>query len=147
MDCLLTHEDSSMHRMCVAICSILGKISSLHWIVEMFWICLVSPLHFFPAAKMTTQETSELGSRPEYMRKLLHIVSTFTEVRQLDITLRFTLSALWNLTDESPTTCRVFLEQKGMELFQVKLLLVVWGLFCTEYIWVHLCRCSWGELL
>jgi len=93
MDCLLTHEDSSVHRMCVAICSIL-------------------------AAKMTTQETSELGSRPEYMRKLLHIVSTFTEVRQLDITLRFTLSALWNLTDESPTTCRVFLEQKGMELFQ-----------------------------
>ena len=25
MDCLITHEDTSMHRMCVAICSILGK--------------------------------------------------------------------------------------------------------------------------
>ena len=62
---------------------------------------------------MTTAETSDLGSKPEYMKKLFQIVSTFTEMRQLDITLRFTLSALWNLTDESPITCRVFLEQKG----------------------------------
>ena len=31
--------------------------------------------------------------------------------------MRFTLSALWNLTDESALTCRVFLEEGGMELF------------------------------
>ena len=30
---------------------------------------------------------------------------------------RFTLSALWNLTDESPNTCRVFLGEGGMDLF------------------------------
>ena len=89
---------------------------------------------------MTTQETSELGSRPEYMRKLLQIVSTFTEVRQLDITLRFTLSALWNLTDESPTTCRVFLEQKGMELFQVKL--VKYAVFFARSTSGFVRRCS-----
>merc|ERR1712029_672044 len=35
----------------------------------------------------------------------------------LDITLKFTLSALWNLTDESPRTCKVFLDEDGMELF------------------------------
>ena len=35
----------------------------------------------------------------------------------LDITLKYTLSALWNLTDESPTTCSVFLEEGGMDLF------------------------------
>ena len=30
---------------------------------------------------------------------------------------RFTLSALWNLTDESPNTCKVFLDEGGMDLF------------------------------
>ena len=31
--------------------------------------------------------------------------------------MKFTLSALWNLTDESPKTCSVFLSLGGMELF------------------------------
>ena len=35
----------------------------------------------------------------------------------MDITMKFTLSALWNLTDESPRTCKVFLENDGMDLF------------------------------
>lgn len=35
----------------------------------------------------------------------------------VDATLKFTLSALWNLTDESPTTCRHFIENQGLELF------------------------------
>lgn len=35
----------------------------------------------------------------------------------MDITMKFTLSALWNLTDESPRTCKVFLDEEGMELF------------------------------
>ncbi|XP_016122551.1 protein zyg-11 homolog isoform X2 [Sinocyclocheilus grahami] len=35
----------------------------------------------------------------------------------MDATLKFTLSALWNLTDESPTTCRYFIENQGLELF------------------------------
>lgn len=35
----------------------------------------------------------------------------------MDATLKFTLSALWNLTDESPTTCRHFIENQGLELF------------------------------
>ena len=69
------------------------------------------------AAKMTTKETSDLGSKPEYMNRLLEIVRKRMEENDLDITLRFTLSALWNLTDESPQTCLVFLEQGGMQLF------------------------------
>uniref|UniRef100_A0A915KQJ6 Protein zer-1 homolog-like C-terminal domain-containing protein n=1 Tax=Romanomermis culicivorax TaxID=13658 RepID=A0A915KQJ6_ROMCU len=32
-----------------------------------------------------------------------------------DLTLKFTLSALWNLTDESPATCSVFLEESGLK--------------------------------
>ena len=92
MDCLCAWPDASMNRMSVAICSIL-------------------------AAKITTRETSRLGSRSNYMSKLLQIVRTKTDAKDLDITLRFTLSALWNLTDESPNTCRVFLDEGGMDLF------------------------------
>ena len=51
------------------------------------------------------------------MQKLLSVVRNKKEDKQIDITLKYTLSALWNLTDESPTTCSVFLGEGGMELF------------------------------
>ena len=35
----------------------------------------------------------------------------------VDATLKFTLSALWNLTDESPTTCSHFIQNDGLTLF------------------------------
>lgn len=92
MECLCAFDDNSMNRMSVAICSIL-------------------------AAKISTEHTSILGSRPRYMRKLLALVKSRMESRIIDITLKFTLSALWNLTDESPQTCSVFLSEKGLELF------------------------------
>jgi len=92
MDCLCAFEDPSMNRMCVAICSIL-------------------------AAKISTAETSLLGARPEYMKKLLSIVKAKVDEGTVDIAMKFTLSALWNLTDESPCTCNVFLEEKGLNLF------------------------------
>lgn len=81
-----------MNRMSVAICSIL-------------------------AAKISTVETSMLGAQPQYMSKLLAMVRTKVESKSVDITMKFTLSALWNLTDESATTCEVFLDEGGMELF------------------------------
>nr|XP_002731774.1 PREDICTED: protein zyg-11 homolog B-like [Saccoglossus kowalevskii] len=90
MDCLCTFEDASMSRMAVAICSIL-------------------------AAKISTEQTALLGSKP-YMKKLLGIVKRKAEEREADVTLKFTLSALWNLTDESPTTCNIFLSEGGLEL-------------------------------
>jgi len=92
LDCLCSWQDSSMNRMSVAICSIL-------------------------AAKISTEETSELGSHASYMKKLLSIVRNRMQENIMDITLKFTLSALWNLTDESPRTCKVFLDEDGMELF------------------------------
>lgn len=73
LDCLCNFEDTSMDRMSVAICSIL-------------------------AAKISTAETTTLGSTPKYMRKLLCMVKAKMESSQVDITLKFTLSALWNLT-------------------------------------------------
>merc|ERR1719419_1791870 len=92
LDCLCSWQDHSMNRMSVAICSIL-------------------------AAKISTEETSELGSHASYMKKLLSIVRGRMQEGLLDITMKFTLSALWNLTDESPRTCKVFLDEEGMELF------------------------------
>ena len=40
------------------------------------------------AAKITTRETSRLGSTSKYMSKLLHIVRAKTDAKDLDITLR-----------------------------------------------------------
>ncbi|CAH1111993.1 unnamed protein product [Psylliodes chrysocephalus] len=92
LDALCQFEDVNMDRMAVAICSIL-------------------------AAKVSTDETSKLGARPEYMRKLLTMVRRRVDTMVADITLKFTLSALWNLTDECAATCKVFLENKGEDLF------------------------------
>lgn len=51
------------------------------------------------------------------LQQLLHIVRQKATQGMVDATLKFTLSALWNLTDESPTTCRHFIENQGLELF------------------------------
>lgn len=50
-------------------------------------------------------------------QQLLHIVRQKATQGMVDATLKFTLSALWNLTDESPTTCRHFIENQGLDLF------------------------------
>ncbi|KAH9488283.1 Protein zyg-11 B [Bulinus truncatus] len=96
MECMCQFDDASMNRMSVAICSIL-------------------------AAKISTIQTTLLGAKARYMKKLLMLVEERLVIKELDITLRFTLSALWNLTDEAPSTCSVFLSEGGLELF-IKLL-------------------------
>ncbi|XP_066547742.1 protein zyg-11 homolog [Amia ocellicauda] len=92
MQWLCNHEDQNMQRMAVAIISIL-------------------------AAKLSTEQTAQLGAELFIVRQLLHIVRQKTAQSLVDTTLKFTLSALWNLTDESPTTCRHFIENQGLELF------------------------------
>ena len=51
------------------------------------------------------------------LQKLLSIVKQKADTQIVDITLKFTLSALWNLTDESPSTCAIFLNEGGLDLF------------------------------
>ncbi|XP_076873313.1 protein zyg-11 homolog [Brachyhypopomus gauderio] len=92
MQWLCNHEDQNMQRMAVAIISIL-------------------------AAKLSTEQTAQLGDELPIVKQLLHIVLQKTSQGTVDATLKFTLSALWNLTDESPTTCRQFIENQGLELF------------------------------
>ncbi|KAF2363978.1 Armadillo-type fold [Trinorchestia longiramus] len=89
---LHSYGDDSVDLMAVGICSIL-------------------------AAKLTNEQTAHLGSNPAYMSKLLALVRGRVDDENADITLQFTLSALWNLTDESPVTCKIFLLQDGLQLF------------------------------
>uniref|UniRef100_A0A3P8ZN34 Protein zer-1 homolog-like C-terminal domain-containing protein n=1 Tax=Esox lucius TaxID=8010 RepID=A0A3P8ZN34_ESOLU len=92
MQWLCNHEDQNMQRMAVAIISIL-------------------------AAKLSTEQTAQLGAELFIVKQLLHIVHQKATQGMVDATLKFTLSALWNLTDESPTTCRHFIENQGLDLF------------------------------
>uniref|UniRef100_A0A4W6D0D8 Zyg-11 family member, cell cycle regulator n=1 Tax=Lates calcarifer TaxID=8187 RepID=A0A4W6D0D8_LATCA len=87
MQWLCNHEDQNMQRMAVAIISILAA-------KVQYMLCCI---------KITYQ--------------LLHIVRQKANQGVVDATLKFTLSALWNLTDESPTTCRHFIENQGLDLF------------------------------
>uniref|UniRef100_A0AAR2IT50 Protein zer-1 homolog-like C-terminal domain-containing protein n=1 Tax=Pygocentrus nattereri TaxID=42514 RepID=A0AAR2IT50_PYGNA len=104
MQWLCNHEDQNMQRMAVAIISIL-------------------------AAKLSTEQTAQLGAELFIVKQLLHIVRQKTSQGTVDATLKFTLSALWNLTDESPTTCRHFIENQGLELFIKVVIWSFWHVF------------------
>ena len=98
LDCLCSWQDHSMNRMSVAICR-----------YTLFWLFIIFEIKFSSilAAKISTEQTSTLGSQASYMKKLLSIVRGRMQDNVMDITMKFTLSALWNLTDESPRTCKV----------------------------------------
>ena len=51
------------------------------------------------------------------MYKLLEIVKIKCDNDIIDVTLKFTLSTLWNLTDESPVTCEMFMAEGGLDIF------------------------------
>ncbi|XP_057189617.1 protein zyg-11 homolog isoform X1 [Triplophysa rosa] len=91
---LENHEDQTLQRMAVAVVSIL-------------------------VAKLSTEEISELGAEVFIMKlqQLLSIVQQKASLGVVDSTLKFALSALWNLTDETPTACRHFIQCKGVELY------------------------------
>ncbi|KAM7378957.1 hypothetical protein PAMP_004542 [Pampus punctatissimus] len=90
---LSSHEDPTLQRMAVAVISIL-------------------------VAKLSTEETAQLGKDAFIMKQLLAIVQQKAMVGVVDSTLKFALSALWNLTDEMPTAARSFIECQGLELYE-----------------------------
>lgn len=51
-------------------------------------------------------------------QQLLAIVQQKAMMGVVDSTLKFALSALWNLTDEMPTAARNFIECRGLELYE-----------------------------
>uniref|UniRef100_A0A9J8A7L2 Zyg-11 family member, cell cycle regulator, like n=1 Tax=Cyprinus carpio carpio TaxID=630221 RepID=A0A9J8A7L2_CYPCA len=86
------HEDQTVQRMAVAVVSIL-------------------------VSKLSTEEIAELGAEAYIMKQLLSIVQQKASLGVVDSTLKFALSALWNLTDETPTACRHFIQCQGIELY------------------------------
>ncbi|XP_040026538.1 protein zyg-11 homolog isoform X2 [Gasterosteus aculeatus] len=89
---LRSHEDAPLQRMAVAVISIL-------------------------VAKLSTEETAQLG-KDVFIMKMLAIVQQKAMTGLVDSTLKFALSALWNLTDEMPTAARNFIECQGLELYE-----------------------------
>ncbi|XP_010795758.1 protein zyg-11 homolog, partial [Notothenia coriiceps] len=90
---LRSHEDPTLQRMAVAVISIL-------------------------VAKLSTEETAKLGKDVFIMKQLLAIVQQKAMAGAMDSTLKFALSALWNLTDEMPTAARNFIECQGLGLYE-----------------------------
>ncbi|XP_067330887.1 protein zyg-11 homolog isoform X2 [Channa argus] len=89
---LSSHKEPALQRMAVAVISIL-------------------------VAKLSTEETAQL-SKDVFIMKLLAIVQQKAMVGVIDSTLKFALSALWNLTDETPTAARNFIACQGLELYE-----------------------------
>ncbi|XP_065666346.1 protein zyg-11 homolog isoform X2 [Hydra vulgaris] len=84
-------EDRHITRMAVAILSIL-------------------------ACKIPSVEISNLIQEQE-MKVLLDIVERRLNDNMIDGTLKFNLNALWNLTDESPITCKLFIDLDGLQKY------------------------------
>uniref|UniRef100_A0A8C6TXY5 Si:ch1073-82l19.1 n=1 Tax=Neogobius melanostomus TaxID=47308 RepID=A0A8C6TXY5_9GOBI len=99
---LSSHEDPTLQRMAVAVISIL-------------------------IAKLSSEETAQLSKDISIMKHLLTIVQQKAMVGVVDSTLKFALSALWNLTDEMPTAARNFIDCLGLELYEEVL-----ESYCTE---------------
>uniref|UniRef100_A0A674NGH5 Zyg-11 family member, cell cycle regulator, like n=1 Tax=Takifugu rubripes TaxID=31033 RepID=A0A674NGH5_TAKRU len=90
---LSSHEDATLQRMAVAV------------------ICLL-------VSKLSAEETAQFSGDVSIMKQLLAIVQQKAMVGALDSSLKFALTALWNLTDEMPSAGRSFIECRGLELYQ-----------------------------
>lgn len=67
------------------------------------------------SSKISTSETLDLGSERNIVT-LLNIAQEKISGNEADYTLSLTLSALWNLTDEAPSTCLLFVEKGGLQI-------------------------------
>uniref|UniRef100_UPI001CD877C6 protein zyg-11 homolog n=1 Tax=Solea senegalensis TaxID=28829 RepID=UPI001CD877C6 len=89
---LSNHEDLTLQRMAVAVISIL-------------------------VAKLSTEQIAQLSKDILIMKQLLSIVQQRAMVGVVDSTLKFALTALWNLTDEMPSAAHNFIQCQGLELY------------------------------
>ena len=68
-------------------------IKLFYELLKVFWFFYVIIfILFFSAARITTSQTSELGSHLAYMQKLLSIVRNKKQETAIDVTLKYTLS-------------------------------------------------------
>lgn len=97
LNVMLDTENEGIIRMSVAICSIL-------------------------ASQLTTEQTAKLSNKSDYIAKMIMLVHSKVEpYLQVDYVLKFTLSALWNITDECYQTCKMFILENGLQVFKIAL--------------------------
>ncbi|VDL69595.1 unnamed protein product [Nippostrongylus brasiliensis] len=98
LESMLINTDAGVSRMTIAIVSIV-------------------------APKMRSQDARILASDVRYVKHLVHLMeqnlnhfrnSNGVRAENSLYTLKFTLSALWNLTDDCPATCVVFAQENGI---------------------------------
>ncbi|PIO54915.1 hypothetical protein TELCIR_23710, partial [Teladorsagia circumcincta] len=98
LESMLINTDAGVSRMTIAIVSIV-------------------------APKMRSQDARVLASDVRYVKHLVHLMeqnlnhfrnSNGVRAENSLYTLKFTLSALWNLTDDCPATCVVFAHENGI---------------------------------
>lgn len=98
LESMLINNDAGVSRMTIAIVSIV-------------------------APKMRSQDARILASDVRYVKHLVHLMeqnlshfrnSYSVRAENSMYTLKFTLSALWNLTDDCPATCIVFARENGI---------------------------------
>ncbi|XP_003496568.1 protein zyg-11 homolog A isoform X1 [Cricetulus griseus] len=69
------------------------------------------------ALKLLPEETEQLQEELIItIKELLTILRQKVAEKLNDVTFLFTLKALWNLTDESPSACKYFIENEGLAI-------------------------------
>ncbi|KAJ7383824.1 regulation of ligase [Desmophyllum pertusum] len=67
------------------------------------------------SSKISAQETLALGTETN-ITTLFNITKEKIATNQADFTFNVALSVLWNLTDEAPSTCLLFVQKGGLEM-------------------------------
>ncbi|CAG9530277.1 unnamed protein product [Cercopithifilaria johnstoni] len=95
LESMLNTQDPSVSRITIAVVSIL-------------------------APKLPTKQSHRLATNKRYVAHLIQMINENLDNPNNghdnfnNFTIKFTLSALWNLTDESPVTCRSFVQLGGI---------------------------------
>ncbi|XP_026881507.2 protein zyg-11 homolog [Electrophorus electricus] len=89
---LASYDNETLQRICVAVVSLL-------------------------VSKLGVEELAQFGGDEMIVKQLLSIVQQRASVGAVDSVLNFALTTLWNLTDERPYTCLLFLQCQGLELY------------------------------
>uniref|UniRef100_A0A665WV29 Protein zer-1 homolog n=1 Tax=Echeneis naucrates TaxID=173247 RepID=A0A665WV29_ECHNA len=84
-------QDESIQRIAVHLCNAL--------------VCQVDNYHKEAVGKMG------------FVKTMLHLIQKKLQDRMCDQVMEFSWSALWNITDETPDNCQMFLNCHGMSLF------------------------------
>uniref|UniRef100_A0A915A5W9 Protein zer-1 homolog-like C-terminal domain-containing protein n=1 Tax=Parascaris univalens TaxID=6257 RepID=A0A915A5W9_PARUN len=113
-DHLLQTQYIDMYRTCAV--ALEAMVNTRDPSVSRMTIAIVSIL----APKIPTTQSHALATNQRYVRYLIDVIrdnissSAAPNDNFNDFTIKFTLSALWNLTDESPETCQLFVELGGL---------------------------------